>query len=332
MPVARPWVWPLAAPYWAGLRIKDGLRAAGVLPVRRLSWPVVSVGSISAGGAGKTPVVIALLELLRGAGREADVLSRGYRRRGSGSEQVNIDLPGAALRFGDEPVLIAQRTGCPVWVGADRYKAGMQAERSAGQVRGIHVLDDGFQHRQLARAFDIVLVTAADLEDAMLPAGNRREPLSSLLRADAIVLREEEAAHLRVQVEPLLKTGTAIWEIRRNLTLPDSLAGVPRSLVAFCGIARPKDFFAMLRERGLTLQAEITFPDHHTYTPGDVSRILRSCHLGNCGFVTTEKDAVKLGRELREKFESAGTLHVARLDAGFLAPENVIRALEARIG
>jgi tetraacyldisaccharide 4'-kinase len=332
MRVARPWAWPLVAPYWAALRTKDALWATGLAPIRSLRWPAVSVGSISAGGAGKTPVVIALAELLRAAGRNVDVLSRGYGREGAGAERVDLGLPAAARRFGDEPVLIAQRTGVPVWVGANRYKAGMLAESSASETAGIHLLDDGFQHRQLARTFDVVLLTTEDLEDSLLPAGNRREPLGALRRADAVVVREEEAAQLRPRLQRLLRPGTGLWVIRRSLRVPERLAAASGPLVAFCGIARPEGFFEMLRRGGLSLTAEIAFPDHHRYTPGDVSRIVQSCLIEDCGFITTEKDAVKLEPELREKFESAGTLHVARLDAAFLEPEVVIRTLEARLG
>ncbi len=125
------------------------------------------------------------------------------------------EIEDAAARFGDEPVLIARRTGVAVWVCADRFLAGKSAEvfagqprwkvvsetsegvKEAGPFRGVHLLDDGFQHRRLARALDVVLVTAEDLEDALLPAGNRREQLRALRRADVVVVREEELAAIK---------------------------------------------------------------------------------------------------------------------------------------
>ena len=122
------WAWPLVPIYAAGLMVRDGLRRMGLLRVRRLAWPVISVGSLSAGGAGKTPVVIALAELLRARGWDVDVLSRGYGREGYGVERVDLDAADAARRFGDEPVVIAQRAGVPVWVGAKRSAAGEAAE------------------------------------------------------------------------------------------------------------------------------------------------------------------------------------------------------------
>ena len=328
MKARRAWSWPLVPAYWAGLRLKDGLRSAGVLPVRRLGWPVVSVGSISAGGAGKTPVVIALAELLAARGWAADVLSRGYGREGTEVAQVDPTLPDAATKFGDEPVLIAQRTGRPVWVGAERFVAGEEAERAAaGQERGVHLLDDGFQHRQLARAVDVVLVTAEDLEEALLPAGNRREPLSALRRADAVVVREDEADRVAASLPSLMRPEVPVWIVRRRLVVDRG-----EKMVAFCGIARPEGFFSMLRGAGVSLSAEITFPDHHTYTIGDVSRLADSCHLGCGGFVTTEKDAVKMGPEFRAQLERVGRLQVARLEAEFANPEAIVRALEARLG
>ena len=158
--------------YAAGLAAKDGLRAAGALRVSKLKWPVVSIGSLSAGGAGKTPVVIALADLLRPRGWNVDVLSRGYGRKESGVARVTADSADAAIRFGDEPVLIARHARVPVWVGDERFAAGTAAEAaSPQQQRGVHLLDDGFQHWQLARTVDIVLVTADDLDDALLPGG-----------------------------------------------------------------------------------------------------------------------------------------------------------------
>ena len=128
MKARREWAWPLVPLYAAGLAVKDGLRGLGVPRTRKLRWPVVSVGSLSAGGAGKTPVVIALAELLHGRGWYVDVLSRGYGRAGSGVERVDPEAADAALRYGDEPMVIAQRTGVPVWVGAERFAAGSAAE------------------------------------------------------------------------------------------------------------------------------------------------------------------------------------------------------------
>ncbi|GAC1420813.1 MAG: tetraacyldisaccharide 4'-kinase [Acidobacteriaceae bacterium] len=332
MSARRGWAWPVVPLYWTGLRAKDALRAAGVLRVQRLNWPVVSVGSLSAGGAGKTPVVIALAKMLKERGWAVDVLSRGYGRAGRSVERVGLSLPDRALQFGDEPVLIAETAGIPVWVGESRFAAGTAAERIGSRQEAVHLLDDGFQHRQLARAVDVVLVSSEDLEDALLPAGNRREPLSALRRADIVVVSEEDRARVEPTFRQLANPAASVWSIQRTLTLSAELDRASTPCLAFCGIARPDGFFAMLREQGLILAAEITFPDHHRYTIGDVSRLVESCHLGGGGaFVTTEKDAVKIGPEMRAALEAAGRLHVARLEVTFADPEDMMRVLEARL-
>src|ERR1700761_2553333 len=265
MSARRPWAKPLVPVYAAVLAAKDALRSMGVLRTRKLPWPVVSVGSLSAGGAGKTPVVIALATILRDAGWSVDVLSRGYGREGRGVERVvagsGTQVPRvarndnqnskdkdqsndaskdfSAARFGDEPILIARRTDVPVWVGADRFITGELAEKEAAEgTRGLHLLDDGFQHRKLARAFDVVLVTAEDLDDRLLPEGNLRESFAALQRADAVVVRAEEVEEVSKQVWPLVREGAQIWTVQRRLRFPAPLFVFGSGLrpVAFCAI------------------------------------------------------------------------------------------------
>jgi tetraacyldisaccharide 4'-kinase len=321
--------------YAAGVAVKDGLRRLGVLHTRRLMWPVVSVGSLSAGGAGKTPVVIALAELLCERGWMIDVLSRGYGREGCGVEHVDADAEDAARQFGDEPVMIARRASVPVWVGAHRYAAGEAAEAEAGaQPRCLHLLDDGFQHRQLARVVDVVLVTAEDLEDALLPAGNRRESLAALLRADVVVLREEERKQVEPEVRGLMRTGAPIWTVSRALGLQENSAAPNRDrrVISFCAIARPENFVAMLADKGLRVVDAIEFSDHHQYMVADMDRLIEALHsTGGDAFITTEKDAVKIGPDLWARLEAVAPLLVARLEAAFLDPDAVVRELEARI-
>lgn len=335
MRARRGWAWPLVPLYAAGVAVKDGLRRLGVLHTRRLKWPVVSVGSLSAGGAGKTPVVIALAELLRERGWMIDVLSRGYGREGCGVEHVDADAEDAARQFGDEPVLIARRPSVPVWVGAHRYAAGEAAEAEAGaQPRCIHLLDDGFQHRGLARAVDVVLVTAEDLEDALLPAGNRRESLAALLRADVVVLREEEREQVEARVRRWIREGAAIWTVRRSIEFMEIPGVLPRDrrLVSFCAIARPENFVAMLRGEGLRVVDAIEFSDHHRYMAADMDRLIEALRgTGGDAFITTEKDAVKIGPDMRARLEAVAPLLFARLEVAFLDPDVVVRQLEARI-
>jgi tetraacyldisaccharide 4'-kinase len=359
MKIRRPWGWPLVPLYAAGLAAKTTLRRLGILRTRELGWPVVSVGSLSAGGAGKTPVVIALAELLRQRGWYVDVLSRGYRRIGGGVERVDPWVAEAALHFGDEPVLIAQRSGVPVWVGAERFAAGTLAERAASaeveadssaalrndkkrmfrsdERKVVHLLDDGFQHRQLARALDIVVVTAADLEDALLPAGNLRERSSALRRADAVVLREEEYARVLPRLTTLIGRDMPVWKIHRKISFPDVapvlVPDVPTyGHIVFAAIARPANFVQMLASAGVPALEVVTFSDHHAYTVADMEKLVEVSDVAiGRGFVTTEKDAVKLSPEMRARLEQVGPLVITRLDCSFVDEESVARELEARL-
>src|SRR5580698_4357536 len=219
MKVRRPMLLPLTSLYAAALALKRRLFAWGWLKRSRLKSPVISVGSVSAGGAGKTPVVLMLAGILRHRGYAVRILTRGYKR--DSKMTTRVEAFDDARWHGDEPVLLAQRSGVPVYVGADRYQAGAMAEEGEPTERQVvHLLDDGFQHRRLARDVDIVLLTQEDVEDTLLPAGNLREPLSAVTQADVVVLREEEADSLRGVVAGLSGgSGPSIWVIRRRLSL-----------------------------------------------------------------------------------------------------------------
>lgn len=311
------------------------MRRAGLLSTRRLRWPVVSVGAISAGGAGKTPVVIALAKLLRDRGWKVNVLSRGYRRSGSAVEQVDLSDPDAAERYGDEPVVIAREAAVPVWVGRNRYECGQHAQDSAALAwHGLHLLDDGFQHRQLARTLNLVLVTSEDLKDSLLPAGNLREGLESLSRADAVIVREDEFEVAGKTVWELVWAGTPVWTVRRKLVFPSPLKALGAGLrpLAFCGIARPESFRKMLREASCGVVATVAFDDHHAYTMADVDVLLEQAErLRATGFVTTDKDAVKLTPEMQTRLETVGKVMVVTLEVEFVNTYEVMRAVEARI-
>jgi tetraacyldisaccharide 4'-kinase len=253
-----------------------------VLHARRLQGSVVSVGNLSVGGSGKTPFVILLGELLKARGIKFDILSRGYGRRTRGVAVV--DPGGSPCDFGDEPLLMARRLGVPVVVGEDRYQAGLFAENSFGPQ--LHLLDDGFQHRALARDFDIVLVTSEDARDRLLPAGRLREPLTSLRRADAVVLTSGASP------DSFPLNGKLAWRARRGILPKD----VPARAVVFCGIARPQNFLLQLRTAGIEPVAEAFYRDHHAYTERDIAELLKLRQQSEAGgFVTTEKDAINLG-------------------------------------
>jgi tetraacyldisaccharide 4'-kinase len=271
----------LSGIFGAAVRLRNSLYDTGALTARRLKGPVVSVGNLSVGGSGKTPFVILLGELLKARGIRFDVLSRGYRRQTAGV--VLVDPAGLPRHFGDEPLLITRRLQVPVVLGEDRYEAGAFAEQHFGP--RLHLLDDGFQHRQLGRDFDIVLVTPDDARDRLLPAGRLREPLSALRRADAVVLASG--------ADPVnFPLGKTVWRVRRGIVTRD----VPPRPLAFCGIARPQNFFAQLRKAGIDPAAEVVFPDHHAYTEKDLRDLQFVAEQNQAGgFLTTEKDAVNLG-------------------------------------
>src|ERR1700722_4973182 len=264
MSARRPLLLPLVPLYGLGLAIKKKLFKMGWLKQRRLQSPVISVGSVSAGGAGKTPVVLMLATMLRQRGYAVRILTRGYGRDSQGVARVE---PFDDARWhGDEPVLLAQRSGVPVFVGADRYLAGGMAEQGeTSEKLVVFLLDDGFQHRQLVRDFDIVLLTMEDVEDRLLPAGNLREPLAALSEADGGVVREEEEETLREVVAELrgTKSKPAVWVVRRTLSLGEGGdVALPTMPFAFCGIARPEGFTTMLKARGYEAVKAVAFEDH----------------------------------------------------------------------
>jgi tetraacyldisaccharide 4'-kinase len=308
---------PLSGLYGAATALRNSLFDHGTLPSRRLQHPVVSVGNLSVGGAGKTPFVIALGEMLTARGIRFDVLSRGYGRSTRGV--LVVEPTGHARDFGDEPLLIARRLGVPVIVGASRYAAGQVAEQKFQSQ--LHILDDGFQHRSLARSFDIVLMTERDFEDRMLPSGRLREPLSSLRRADAIMLPEDLSA--QDMAIDRFAPQKLIWRMQRKIFVPAGLV----SPIVFCGLARPRQFFAQVRAAGISPAAEVEFHDHNAYSRRDIERLLAMRGtLGEGGFLTTEKDAVNLG-PLQEQLKP---LAIAALRLTIHDPNGVLETILAR--
>ncbi|HTB98749.1 MAG TPA: tetraacyldisaccharide 4'-kinase [Terracidiphilus sp.] len=289
----RPWLAPLVPLYAAGVAWRARRFTSGNQSIRRLKWPVLSIGNLSMGGAGKTPLVIALAQLLTKKSVHVDVLSRGYGRRSALAAKVDVE--GAAELFGDEPLLIARATGLPVYVAPQRYDAGLLAEAETNLIQSeggpqVHILDDGFQHRQLHRDIDILLLNRDDWRDTLLPGGNLREPLRAAKRAGVLAIPSDDP-----QLEGELRTWGwtgPVWRLQRRISVPE----INGPVFAFCGIGRPAQFFAGLESSGLALAARKSFPDHYDYTEHvvewlvDQARAVRAVAL-----ITTEKDAVRLG-------------------------------------
>jgi 3-deoxy-D-manno-octulosonic-acid transferase len=301
----------LAVPYGVVVRMRAVLYRLGWLPSRRLPCRVVSVGNLTVGGTGKTPVVIALVEQALARGLRVAVLSRGYRRQSRQAELLVSDgrtVLAGPTEAGDEPHLIASR--CPravVAVGPDRYRLGRWVlERHPIDC---FVLDDGFQHLGLHRDEDLLLVDVSDPAglQMLMPAGRLREPLSAASRATAMLMTRTDAGNWRDvadtieiavgrKVQPILSqfradglVNVTTGEIKKS----DLLAG--RKVVAVSGIGSPASFRALLHQLGAAICAEMTFPDHHDYRAADLESMrTRAGQNGADLIVTTEKDAGKI--------------------------------------
>jgi tetraacyldisaccharide 4'-kinase len=266
---------------------------------RKLTRPVISIGNLAVGGRAKTPLTALVAARLRDLGERPAILSRGYARRDAADGVVVVRDPQGIRadldRAGDEPLMLARHLdGVAVLVSTSRYLAGRLAEHQFGCT--VHVLDDGFQHFDLHRDGDIVVIGRADLEGSTLPSGRLREPIDAAEAADVFVMLDEAPQ------EPLRDLGRPIWLARRRqggARLADA-AGTPVSpssgpVVAVAGIAHPAGFFRDLQAAGWTVARELPYRDHHAYTAADVARMSAAAREAGATLVlTTEKDLVRL--------------------------------------
>jgi tetraacyldisaccharide 4'-kinase len=261
---------------------------------RRLRRPVISVGNLAVGGRGKTPITACIARMLRDAGERPAILSRGYGREET-VEGVVIVRDAAGIRSdlrraGDEPLMLArQLPGVSVLVCEDRHLAGRLAEHHLGAT--VHILDDGLQHLQLDRDVEIVLVGRDDIAHPVtLPAGRLREPLDTLVVADAILTEEGvviETAGLAAPVFQMVR--------RVGAALCGDAPCAPGPALAVAGIATPAAFFAQLRTSGVEVAGTMAFPDHHRFSRRDVDTLLAAARTAGASLVlTTEKDYVRL--------------------------------------
>jgi len=265
---------------------------------------VISVGNLSHGGRGKTPVVAQIARLLVDAGERPAILSRGYARavREDGVVVVSdgMHLLAALDRAGDEPLMLAREVrGACVLVGEQRALCGVLAERTLGAT--VHLLDDGFQHLHLARDVDLVLVNSADLRDRAVPFGRLREPVDALRFADAVILDDGTTKDTKIRIEKPSWSSCASWfGLCRSFGEPVSLdpdhpwSAPDRRVVAVAGIASPDRFADALRTNGWSVADRLDFPDHHRFTPTDADRIAAACRRANAPMLTTTKDATRL--------------------------------------
>lgn len=293
----------------------------------RAPIPVISVGNIALGGSGKTPLAIELLRFLAGAGFRPALISRGYKgawEKTGGVVAEGGSLLANAAQAGDEPILAAlhvPRAG--VYVGRDRLES---CRKAAARGFDAAVLDDGFQHFRLARDLDIVLVGPAD-------GTALREGPSALRDAD-IVLHAGPAPRVAVRRDGAAPRLFPYRTVSRGFVAfggggPDApVEAPPEPVLAFCGIARPERFFALLETAGLRPAARLRFPDHHAYPDRSLARIAAAARAAACrGLVTTEKDAVKL----RERIAAATGLPAHFLKLGLELPEAFFEAVRSRL-
>ncbi len=322
--LARALLWLPARAWESAVRLRNLACDHGWLTSRRLEAFTVSVGNLTAGGTGKTPMVLWLIGQLQARGLSCAVLTRGYRRKSA--EKMTVIEPAlwggppgpqpapwpvwgsaSAEQTGDEAQIILRRFPVPMGIAADRYAAGKRIELRFHP--DVFVLDDGFQHRRLARDLDLVLVdvTAPFGGRELLPLGRLREPLASLARASVIVLTRTKPWETWEGLQSELRRYNSDAPIFFARTEPEALVEattgeekplawlIARPSLAFCGVANPDAFWESLERIGVPLLERISFPDHHRYSRSDAQRLtdvaLRS---GADALVTTEKDLVNL--------------------------------------
>jgi tetraacyldisaccharide 4'-kinase len=318
-PLMRTLLWPLSVVYGAAVRVRVWLYAYGWLKQRRLKGTVISVGNLTVGGTGKTPMVIWLAEKLLAEGKHVGILTRGYRGTNGTSDEIelmNFRLQGR-VSFG---------------VGKNRFAEGHRLESQ--QPIDVFILDDGFQHLQLARDLNILLMDVSRplAGESLLPAGRLREPLAAMSRANLIIFTRAESASGtleaigKLQQYPVFAASTRLLGFRRfdgeiALLSVNEIGAGP--FFAFCGLGNPDAFFRDLGNWGLTICSQAVFSDHHRYTQRDILAIKQAGkRAGAVAFVTTEKDAQNLGGVMFEE----SPLYVAVIDL-VVAPEADFRSV-----
>jgi tetraacyldisaccharide 4'-kinase len=314
----RAALWPASLLFGAIARLRAWLYRRGVFKQKRLAGVVISVGNLTVGGTGKTPMVMWLADRLLAEGKRVGILTRGYRGVAGESipEQEEQTSPDSApLKVYSDEVWIyrtrfrlkRREKNLLLGVGADRWEWGQRLERAGASC---FLLDDGFQHLQLARDVDIVIIDSTDAFGGglLLPAGRLREPPSALRRADVVVITraqqapEVEAAVRRHTAAPVFYAQTALTEMpQRNPAQVGTMKAEPqrRKFFAFCGIGNPAAFFADLRRWKLEVAGTSVYADHYLYSQADAETLEQAAAAaGADALVCTEKDMANL-REVR---------------------------------
>jgi tetraacyldisaccharide 4'-kinase len=312
MTLKQSLLWPLSLPYGAAAHLRARAYRKGILKQQHLDGTVISVGNLTTGGTGKTPMVLAIAEHLLAEGKNVGILTRGYHgekfapaTKNNSAADATIASAKSITTTSDEVRLLQSRLGARVQfgVGANRYEQGRELAK-----RGVNwfVLDDGFQHLQLARDVDIVLIDATNPFSGgrLLPAGHLREPRSALARADIIVITRStrapaiESAIQRDSTAPIFYAQPKLDAIRTFAAAQPGAAVAPDTLpklFAFCAIGNPPAFLDDLRAWGLNIVGHKFSPDHHRYTAKDAQEIQQyASATGASALICTEKDLYNL--------------------------------------
>ena len=344
---ARLLLLPISVLYWLGVALRNWFFDIGVLKSQKVHVPVISVGNISAGGVGKTPFVEMLIERLK-INHHLAVVSRGYHRKTSGTIVVSDGCGklSSVEDSGDEPIQLAQKyPDLLVVVDEDRVRGAQKAVEL-----GAHVilLDDGFQHRYLDRDLNFVLLTVEEIlgGDVLLPSGNRREPLTSLKRADLIVVtrcadvQEYERACAVGREQNFLPADTPTVGVKTKLKafirvssneIVNAESVANKNIVAFSGIGNPKSFEDLMMKANVKTLKHIVFSDHDWYKDSDIKRIIDARKQTNADYIiTTEKDAVRLRGTFAGFLETEPVL-VARITQDIISGDQKLEELLKRI-
>ena len=310
-PVANLILPPLSLVYGAVMRARLAAYRNGLLKTKRLNAPVISVGNLTTGGTGKTPLVEWVCRVLAREGKKVTILTRGYGRANAAERVVasdGVSVLTSAEQTGDEPQLLAENLKgiASVICDSDRAAAGQWAIENLGA--DVLVIDDGYQHLQLTRDLNIAIIDATNPwgEGKQLPYGMMREPRSGLSRADCVVItragKESDPAILKGEINRF--TAAPIFTSRMQTSLvrridaiqPTEVTAITQPLAAFCGVGNPSSFFNHLRREGFILAHTHAFPDHYKYQQVDLDNLCKAAETaGASSLITTAKDAVKLG-------------------------------------
>jgi tetraacyldisaccharide 4'-kinase len=323
-PLARVVLWPLSVLYAAIVKLRASLYEKGVLRSKRLHTPVISVGNLTLGGTGKTPMVIWLAERFLAQGKRVAILTRGYKGSDGTSDEIELmkSRLGKRVQFG---------------VGPDRYAQGFRLQQAGVD---IFLLDDGFQHLQLARDVNILLLDSSRPaeNDRLLPAGRLREPLSAMSRADLLVFTRTETnpgtdtAIGKLQNAAVFAAQTRLLGFRKFAAASQQLLTAsdlgPGPFYAFCGIGNPGAFVADLVHWGLSIAGKQAFPDHHRYSDSEAAELLEAVHHADAvALITTEKDAHNLSDIAFQDFP----VYIAIIDLVVIQENSFLAAIHQQL-